>query len=96
MLINCPECGKEMSSEAKQCIHCGFPIQNYLKRREQEKLKQIKEEVRLIDLACQPLTSDKETSKQQRLTRFQYEQSLYRIKKRREQTQQRKGRAVSI
>lgn len=44
MLINCPECGKEMSSEAKQCIHCGFPIQNYLKRREQEKLKQIKEE----------------------------------------------------
>lgn len=44
MLINCPECGKEMSSEAKQCIHCGFPIQNYLKRREQEKLRQIKEE----------------------------------------------------
>lgn len=59
-------------------------------------LKQIKEEVRLIDLACQPLTSDEETAKQQRATRFRYEQSLYRIKKRKEQTQQRRGRVISI
>lgn len=26
MLIKCPECGKEVSDRAKQCIHCGFPI----------------------------------------------------------------------
>ena len=25
-LINCPECGKEVSSKSKQCIHCGFPF----------------------------------------------------------------------
>lgn len=25
-LIRCPECGKEVSSLAKQCIHCGFPL----------------------------------------------------------------------
>lgn len=25
-LISCPECGKEVSSLAKQCIHCGFPL----------------------------------------------------------------------
>ena len=25
-LTNCPECGKEVSSLAKQCIHCGFPL----------------------------------------------------------------------
>ncbi len=25
-LIRCPECGKEISSEAKTCIHCGLPI----------------------------------------------------------------------
>lgn len=25
-LINCPECGKEVSSLAKLCIHCGFPL----------------------------------------------------------------------
>lgn len=26
MLIICPECGKEISSKSKQCIHCGYPI----------------------------------------------------------------------
>ena len=24
--ITCPECGKEVSSEAKTCIHCGYPL----------------------------------------------------------------------
>lgn len=26
-LIKCPECGKEISNQAKQCIFCGFPLQ---------------------------------------------------------------------
>lgn len=26
-LINCPECGKEVSDKAQACIHCGFPFQ---------------------------------------------------------------------
>lgn len=26
-LINCPECNKEISSHAKSCIHCGYPIE---------------------------------------------------------------------
>lgn len=25
-LINCPECGKEVSNKAVACIHCGYPI----------------------------------------------------------------------
>lgn len=25
-LIKCPECGKEISSEANACLNCGFPI----------------------------------------------------------------------
>ena len=25
-LINCPECGKEISDKAKDCIHCGYPL----------------------------------------------------------------------
>ena len=25
-LIICPECGKEISSKAKICIHCGYPL----------------------------------------------------------------------
>lgn len=26
-LIKCPECGREISDKAKQCIHCGFPLE---------------------------------------------------------------------
>lgn len=26
-LIKCPECEREISDRAKQCIHCGFPLQ---------------------------------------------------------------------
>ena len=25
-LIKCPECGKEISNQAKACMHCGYPI----------------------------------------------------------------------
>ena len=25
-IINCPECGKEISDKAKTCIHCGWPV----------------------------------------------------------------------
>ena len=27
-LINCPECGKQISNKASQCIHCGFPLKH--------------------------------------------------------------------
>lgn len=27
-LINCPECGKEISDKSDKCINCGFPIRN--------------------------------------------------------------------
>ena len=27
-LINCPECGKEISDKSDKCINCGFPIGN--------------------------------------------------------------------
>lgn len=26
-LIKCPECGKDISNKAPQCIHCGYPLQ---------------------------------------------------------------------
>ena len=40
-LINCPECGKEISSKAKACPHCGYPITRYNKfiKNKSEKLK---------------------------------------------------------
>jgi hypothetical protein len=28
MLTKCPECHKDVSSEADKCIHCGFPLKN--------------------------------------------------------------------
>lgn len=31
-LILCPECTKEVSDKAKQCIHCGYPLDEYVKK----------------------------------------------------------------
>lgn len=28
MLINCPECGKQISDQAVSCIHCGYQFKN--------------------------------------------------------------------
>lgn len=28
MLIKCPECGKDVSDKAPNCIHCGFPLES--------------------------------------------------------------------
>lgn len=38
-LINCPECGKEISDKSEKCIGCGFPIKDFLKNQEEEKSK---------------------------------------------------------
>ena len=27
-LINCPECGNQVSDKANQCIHCGYPLRD--------------------------------------------------------------------
>lgn len=31
-LINCPECNKEISNEAKRCPYCGYPLKKVAKR----------------------------------------------------------------
>lgn len=31
-LIKCPECGKEISDKAEQCIHCGYPLKNNINK----------------------------------------------------------------
>ena len=35
-LIRCPECGKQISSKAKACPHCGFPLDDVIKPNEEE------------------------------------------------------------
>ena len=32
-LINCPECGKEISDKSTQCIHCGYPIKGIYEKK---------------------------------------------------------------
>lgn len=31
-LIKCPECGKEISDKAPACIHCGYPMEEIVKK----------------------------------------------------------------
>ena len=38
-LTTCPECGKEISDQSKECVHCGYPVKEYF---EQLKLKEKK------------------------------------------------------
>lgn len=38
-LINCPECGKEISNKAPACIHCGLPLNEYVQETEEQTLE---------------------------------------------------------
>ena len=35
-LINCPECGKQVSDKAYSCPECGFPIKDYMESKSEE------------------------------------------------------------
>ena len=35
-LIRCPECGREISSRAKACPHCGFPMDDVVKPNDED------------------------------------------------------------
>lgn len=37
MLINCPECGKEVSNKSEKCIHCGYPFKVIVTKKEEPK-----------------------------------------------------------
>lgn len=39
-IIKCPECGQDISDKAENCIHCGYPIKQYL---ESSKIQNLKE-----------------------------------------------------
>lgn len=48
-LINCPECGKQISDKAKTCIFCGYPIQEYM---EEQKQAEQKHDIPIRDDIC--------------------------------------------
>ena len=37
-LIKCPECGQNISDQADTCIHCGYPLTEFKKELEQQRL----------------------------------------------------------
>lgn len=37
MLINCPECGKDVSNKSEKCIHCGYPFKVVSVKKEEPK-----------------------------------------------------------
>lgn len=40
-LINCPECGKEVSDKVKKCVHCGYPLKKMNKNAKKINCKRI-------------------------------------------------------
>lgn len=42
MLINCPDCGKEVDDNLTKCPHCGFSIAGFIAWQEKNNTEQIK------------------------------------------------------
>ena len=50
-LIHCPECGKEVSDQAKTCVGCGYPIQKWLAQQAAQKTAEQREAARAEKVA---------------------------------------------
>ena len=44
-LITCPECGKEISSQASSCPNCGAPMTDEAVQMVMERLEELKNEI---------------------------------------------------
>lgn len=51
-LIKCPECNKEVSDKSAACIHCGFPIKEFLLQKTTELEMQILEQEKFKCKQC--------------------------------------------
>lgn len=51
-LINCPECGKEISDTASKCPHCGYVLKSIIKNISGNKKKLMATTVVIIIVAC--------------------------------------------
>ncbi|MBQ8283636.1 MAG: zinc ribbon domain-containing protein [Clostridia bacterium] len=54
-IINCPECGKEISDKCKICVHCGYPFEE---NENSEGKLIIKSQTHLADFTYRQLTFD--------------------------------------
>lgn len=42
-LIQCPECGKEVSDKARKCPHCGYPLEDIDFEKEEAAMEKVLE-----------------------------------------------------
>ncbi len=49
-LINCPECGKEISNKATSCPNCGMPVASSIKVGTEQPIEQTSKRLKLISL----------------------------------------------
>ena len=71
MLIKCPECGKDVSSEAHFCPFCGYPVKQYV--------DQIRQAPRVNESPqnVQPSSNQKEKYTEQQIRTFASEAKSY-------------------
>ena len=59
-IIECPECKKEISDKANVCVHCGFPIKEYLENNaeKEEKISAINAKVQIAEMEYRKYIAD--------------------------------------
>ena len=65
-LINCPECGKEISSQSDKCIHCGYP----LRKNETAQESDIHDETSYMENTNSPFFSNKDKADKMQILTF--------------------------
>ena len=43
-LIKCPECGKDISNRTEKCVHCGYPVKQFILQKKKKKIR--------IEISC--------------------------------------------
>ena len=54
-LMNCPECGREVSSIATSCPNCGYPLQTAVQEIEPQQAEQPEVDVPMDDFLTKPI-----------------------------------------
>lgn len=70
-LINCPECKRQVSNQAKSCPHCGFQIANYYYQKAREENQKKQQEILNNKIA------EREKQKQLRINKLKMNKGKY-------------------
>ncbi len=73
-LIDCPECGREVSNAADSCPHCGYPVKKYIEDMQKKRLeyerqqKKEKEQVKKIEVNTEKKNAKQKTKSEAKET----------------------------